>query len=200
LGTLWLTGFISGLNQNLSSAQTSGVDVNFNYIWPLPQNTWGSLAFSFLGTWLQEFKQTPVPGLGEYDCKGLYGPVCGTPLPEWRHKARVTWQTPWNTDIALTWRHIAKVELDSTSSDPNLNAPFAVVDRELGERDYLDLAATWAVTKQLTISGGIDNILDKDPPIVSSSIATPAFGNGNTYPQVYDALGRHLFVGFQYRF
>jgi outer membrane receptor protein involved in Fe transport len=199
LGTLWLTGFISGLNQNLASAKTSGFDFSFNYIYPM-QNRWGSLAFSFLGTWLKEFKQTPVPGLGEYDCAGLYGPVCGAPLPEWRHKARVTWQTPWNTDLALTWRHIDKVTLDSTSSDPNLNAPFAPVDRELGERDYLDLAASWNVTKQLTISGGIDNLLDKDPPIVSSSIATPAFGNGNTYPQVYDSLGRHLFIGLQYRF
>ena len=199
LGTLWLTGFISGLNQNLASAKTSGVDLSFNYIYPI-QNKWGSLAFSFLGTWLKEFKQTPVPGLGEYDCKGLYGPVCGAPLPEWRHKARVTWQTPWSTDIALTWRHIAKVTLDSTSSDPNLNAPFANVDRELGERDYLDIAASWAVTKQLTLTGGVDNLLDKDPPIVSSSIATPAFGNGNTYPQVYDSLGRKLFIGFQYKF
>jgi len=200
LGTLWLTGFISGLNQNLANAKTSGIDVAFNYLWPIPQNRWGSLAFSFLGTWLKEFKQTPVPGLGEYDCAGLFGLVCGAPLPEWKHKARVTWQTPWSTDIALTWRHLSKVTLDSTSSDPNLNAPFAQVDRELAERDYLDLAATWNITKQMTLSGGIDNLLDKDPPIVSSSIAGPAFGNGNTYPQVYDSFGRKLFISLQYRF
>jgi iron complex outermembrane receptor protein len=199
LGTLWLTGFISGLNQNLASAKTSGFDVNFNYTYPF-QNSWGSLAFSFLGTWLSEFKQTPVPGLGEYDCKGLYGQTCGTPNPEWRHKARLTWMTPWSTDLALTWRHISKVNVDLSDSNPLLNGSFAPIDKELGERDYLDLAASWNVTKQLTISGGIDNILDKDPPIVSSSIATAPFGNGNTYPQVYDSLGRKLFISFQYRF
>jgi outer membrane receptor protein involved in Fe transport len=199
LGTLWLTGFISALNQNLASAKTSGVDINVNYTYPF-QNNWGSLGFSFFGTWLQEFKQTPVPGLGEYDCKGFFGQTCGTPIPEWRHKARVTWMTPWSTDVALTWRHIAKVNIDLSSSNPLLNGSFAPVDKELGERDYLDLAASWNVTKQLTISGGIDNLLDKDPPIISSSIAGPAFGNGNTYPQVYDALGRKLFVSLQYRF
>jgi iron complex outermembrane receptor protein len=198
-GTLWLTGFISGLNQNLASAKTSGVDVNLNYTYPF-QNNWGSVAFSFFGTWLQEFKQTPVPGLGEYDCKGLFGSTCGTPIPEWRHKARVTWMTPWSTDLALTWRHIAKVNIDLSSSNPLLNGSFAAIDGELGERDYIDLAASWNVTKQMTISGGIDNIFDKDPPIISSSIAGPAFGNGNTYPQVYDALGRKLFVSLQYRF
>jgi outer membrane receptor protein involved in Fe transport len=199
LGTLWLSGFISALNQNLAGAKTSGIDVAFNYLYPF-QNNWGSLAFSFVGTWLKEFKQTPVPGLGEYDCAGLYGLVCGTPIPEWRHKARVTWQSPWSTDLALTWRHIDKVTLDSTSSDPNLTAPFAQVDRELASRDYFDLAASWNATKQLTVSGGIDNLFDKDPPIVSSSIAGPAFGNGNTYPQVYDALGRKYFISLQYRF
>jgi iron complex outermembrane receptor protein len=198
-GTLWLSGFISGLNQNLASAKTSGVDININYIYPF-QNNWGSLAFSFFGTWLQEFKQTPVPGLGEYDCKGLFGQTCGIPIPDWRHKARVTWQTPLSTDVALTWRHINKVEIDLSSSNPLLNGSFAPVDKELGERDYIDLAASWNVTKQLTIAGGIDNLFDKDPPIISSSIAGPAFGNGNTYPQVYDALGRKLFVSVQYRF
>jgi len=81
-----------------------------------------------------------------------------------------------------------------------LSGSFAPVDKELAERDYIDLAASWNVTKQLTIAGGIDNLFDKDPPIISSSIAGPAFGNGNTYPQVYDALGRKLFVSVQYRF
>ena len=40
-----------------------------------------------------------------------------------------------------------------------------------------------------------DAVFDRDPPIVSSIIADPAiFGNGNTFPQVYDTLGRLIFV------
>ena len=41
-----------------------------------------------------------------------------------------------------------------------------------------------------------------DPPVVSStagafpSISGPALGNGNTWPQMYDALGRYMFAGF----
>ncbi len=198
LGTLWTTGFIVATNQNLVSAKTSGADFTFNYTYPL--NNWGSLGGSFIGTWLKEFKSTPAPGLGEYDCKGLYGTICGTPLPEWRHKARLTWMTPWNADLALTWRHMSKVSIDSSSSNPQLSAAFAEADRVLGQREYIDVSASWAATKQLSITGGVNNLLDRDPPILSSTIAGPPYGNGNTYPQVYDALGRRLFVGLQYKF
>jgi outer membrane receptor protein involved in Fe transport len=197
-GTLWLTGFVTATNQNISNQKTSGIDVTFNYSYPL-QN-YGSLDFNFIGTWLEEFKTTPVPGLGEYDCKGLFGATCGTPLPEWRHKARVTWMTPWNTDLSLSWRHFDKVKIDSSSGNPLLSGAFNPVNGEMGQRDYFDLAASWNATKQLTIWGGINNLFDRDPPIVDSAIAGPAFGSGNTYPQVYDSLGRKLFLSLQYKF
>ena len=41
---------------------------------------------------------------------------------------------------------------------------------------------------------GVNNLLDKDPPIIASGILS-AFGNGNTFPGVYDALGRTVFAG-----
>jgi hypothetical protein len=46
------------------------------------------------------------------------------------------------------------------------------------------------VTDQANVRLGINNVLDNDPSI-NASVGTT--GNGNTYPQVYDALGRlHL--------
>ncbi len=42
---------------------------------------------------------------------------------------------------------------------------------------------------------GVNNLLDKEPPIVGGEVANAPFGNGNTFPQVYDALGRFLFAG-----
>jgi outer membrane receptor protein involved in Fe transport len=38
---------------------------------------------------------------------------------------------------------------------------------------------------------GVNNVLDNDPSI-NASVGTT--GNGNTYPQTYDALGRYLFA------
>ncbi len=196
-GTVWLTGFVTATNLNISSQKTSGVDVSFNYTYPL-QN-WGGLDFNFVGTWLKEFITEPVPGLGEYDCKGLFGATCGTPLPEWRHKARVTWTTPWNTDISGTWRHFDKVKIDSSSGNPLLAGAFNAPNAEMSSRDYFDLAASWNATKQITIWGGVNNVFDKDPPIIDNSISGPPFGSGNTYPQVYD-LARKFFISLQYKF
>jgi outer membrane receptor protein involved in Fe transport len=39
----------------------------------------------------------------------------------------------------------------------------------------------------------VNNVLDADPPI-SDNVGAGS-GNGNTYPQVYDALGRWVFAG-----
>ena len=44
---------------------------------------------------------------------------------------------------------------------------------------------------------GVNNVFDKDPPIVGQNAKlSGTFGNGNTYPNVYDALGRYFFAGF----
>ena len=194
LGDFWSSpsGFITATNANLGRTETAGLDFGANYTHKLSQ--WGGLNMNFVGTYLQKFVAEPIPGTGSYDCKGLYGPTCGTPLPEWRHKARLTWNTPWNLDLAATWRYMSSVHVDATSSNPQLNGPVNNVDRTLGARNYFDLFAQYQLTKVFSVSGGVNNLLDKDPPIASSTVAGAPFGNGNTYPQVYDTLGRRLFV------
>ncbi len=38
----------------------------------------------------------------------------------------------------------------------------------------------------------MNNVLDNDPPL---SVSVGTTGNGNTYPQTHDSLGRYVFVG-----
>ena len=199
-GSLWLSGggYVTGLNQNLGSEKTNGIDITLNYLWPI-QN-WGSLGFSLVGTYLNEFIVEPIPGLGSYDCAGLYGTTCGTPLPTWRSKLSVTWNTPWNVNAYLAWRYFSSVDIDSSSSNPQLNAPYDSVNGSLSAQNYLDLALQWMVTKNFTVRGGVNNVTDRDPPIISSAIAGPPYGNGNTYPQVYDTLGRNFFINVTAKF
>lgn len=198
IGTLWATeaGFIEANNQNLAVRKTSGIDVGVNYGYKLAGM--GNLGFSLMGTYLDKFESTDLPGEDAYDCTGLYGPTCGTPLPEWRHKARVTWTTPWAMDLALTWRHLDSVALDRSSSHPQLTGTVREVDRTLGAQDYLDISGSWTLAKNLTLSGGVNNVFDRDPPV--SAQVGAGFGNGNTYPQVYDAMGRRVFLGLTAKF
>jgi outer membrane receptor protein involved in Fe transport len=154
---------------------------------------------SFIGTLLKKLETEEIPGDGFYDCVGLYGANrCGTPNAKWRHKLRATWQTPWNADLALTWRHYGKVSIQESSSQPLLKANFNAVDSVLAKRDWIDLAATWNMTKNLSLVVGVNNVLDKDPPITGQLFT--GTGNGNTYPGVYDAFGRKVFVNLTANF
>ena len=199
LGTLWLldTGRIVATNLNLGSVHTTGFDVGAN--WQESITGFGGINLAFIGTLLRKLETEEVKGDGSYDCVGLYGPnKCGTPNPKWRHKLRATWQTPWDFDVAATWRHIDAVSLQNTSSQPKLAGASNAVDRELAAQNYLDLAGIWKASKSFDITFGINNILDKDPPITSQLFT--GTGNGNTYPGVYDAFGRKVFLTGTYRF
>ncbi len=201
IGSLWAqpTGRIIATNVNIAAARTSGIDLGFSYADKLPTG-WGSYNVTMNATLLQKAENEPIPGGGSYDCKGLHGPTCGVPAPKWRHKVRGSWMSPWNFDLALTWRHVDKVDNEATSSNALLNGALNDINRTFGKRDYFDLAGSWNVTKQFTLRGGINNLFDKDPPIADSTTLAAVFGNGNTYPQVYDALGRRVFLNATYKF
>ena len=64
--------------------------------------------------------------------------------------------------------------------------------RTSGSRNYIDLAASYNVTEKWNVRVGVNNLLDKDPPLTAQQ---SGFTNGNTYPQTYDAQGRYLFIG-----
>ncbi|MFM8375663.1 MAG: TonB-dependent receptor domain-containing protein, partial [Phenylobacterium sp.] len=119
-GSLWLSnqGYIINTTLNTGSTSTAGVDVNLGYrrdLADLGLGDYGSLSVDFVGTWLDYLKTEPLPGDPEYDCVKLYGTVCGTPNPEWRHKFRVNWATPFWGDlqVGMQWRYFSKVTLDA---------------------------------------------------------------------------------------
>ncbi len=192
-------GYITKTNQNLGEGTIDGIDLDANY--RLPLQRWGALFFTLNGSYLLKDETTPYKGAHTYDCSGLFGAVCQTVTPKWRHVARANWETPWNVAITLSWRYIGKVSLDQNSPDPTLNlASFGVYDsfnREIPGYSYLDLAVAWNVWKEVQIRGGINNLLDKDPPVVTSEIS--AGGAANTY-ETYDLLGRQVYLAVTAKF
>jgi outer membrane receptor protein involved in Fe transport len=199
LGTLWLLpqASIVGTNLNLGSTRTSGFDLAVSYNQKM--GGLGSLGVSYAATLLKTLETEEIKGDGTYDCVGLYGAnKCGSPNPEYRHKLRTTWSTPWDVEAALTWRHISKVTLQGASGQPLLAGTVREVERELAAQNYIDLAFSWNLMKKLTLSLGVNNLFDKDPPITSQ--LSTGTGNGNTYPSTYDALGRKVFLTASYKF
>ncbi|MBJ7414573.1 MAG: TonB-dependent receptor [Niveispirillum sp.] len=202
-GSLWIgtVANVLATNVNIASLSTSGIDLDLAYRFDLEDAGLadaGSLSFSLVGTWMDTAKSEPLPGEGEYDCVGLHGATCGVPTPEWRHRLRTTWATPWDANLSLSWRYIDSVKAQATSSNPLLSAAFNPLNEKLKAMNYIDLAATYSPIENLSFSAGVNNIFDRDPPL-SSALASVT-GNGNTYPGVYDSMGRYVFMGAQVKF
>jgi len=64
--------------------------------------------FSLAGTLMMQNSTIPFSRRPTIECKGLFGATCQTVNPRWRHNLRMTWETPWQLEMALTWRYIVK--------------------------------------------------------------------------------------------
>ena len=194
-GSLTLTaqGFVTLTNVNTGGLRTKGLDINGTYSHRFGKL--GTLNVSLVGTYLKALDINPF-GQIEFDCAGLYGATCGTPNPKWRHKFRVGLTLPNGLGISGQWRYFSSVKNDTTSNDPDMPAGNDFpANHRLSAKSYFDLALTARLADKFNFRIGANNILDSDPPVAGSDVVVPPFGNGNTFPQVYDALGRFLFAG-----
>jgi outer membrane receptor protein involved in Fe transport len=201
-------GYILGTNQNTGYLQTSGVDFTSTYGFDLgsvvPGDAdIGSVNLSFVGTWLNSRRIEQLPGLGSYNCVGLFGPTCGQPSPAWRHNLRATWSSPQNkATVSANWRYFGETDISSNQSNEFLqgdpNHPI-VVNRRISAYSYLDLAGTYKLLDSVEVRWGINNVFDRNPPVIAAGLLS-SFGNGNTYPGVYDPMGRLLYLGAQIDF
>jgi outer membrane receptor protein involved in Fe transport len=213
-GSLWRTsgGFVRDLTRNIGGFKTRGVDIGASYSMDI--GSLGNFGFNFQGTWLDRLvTDTGItsPGVDRtFDCVGLYGTVCLTPTPEWRHTARISYTHPDGVGLTFRWRHFGSVDLDATrgtgstalgglGADGNSNFPGAnnlrPADLHLRSMNYFDLAANFRVGDHFNFRMGVNNILDKDPPLVGQTNCPGVFCNGNSFANVYDSLGRYIFAG-----
>jgi outer membrane receptor protein involved in Fe transport len=214
-GSLFLgtQGFVIDTNLNTGSLEVSGVDIEANYRMDFADfgptgflAPFGGLSINFVGSILNDFLVETLPGDPSFDCAGYYGAVCtgsatpaGSPLNKYKHKMRVTWRTPWNLDASLSWRHLSSADVDSSSDEIVENGGEGggvfKADQTLDAMDYIDLAAIWRARTGLSFRAGVNNVFDEDPPLVGQQNCPGTVCNGNTFPQVYDALGRYVFIG-----
>jgi len=202
-GSLFLSSdyYVDDRMSNIGEIATAGIDVGVSY--GLDIGSEGRLNLSMMGTYLDKFVVTPgtiVDGVSSYDCAGLYGgTTCGSttgggvPRPKWRHRVRATYSPSEQYSFAVSWRHVGGVDAYTTSDNPFLSGVVYPVDAHLDARDYFDLNVAFNVVEEFSLNFGVNNIFDKDPPLAGSRIGGSG-RNGNTFPGVYDALGRYLHV------
>ncbi|WP_293883317.1 TonB-dependent siderophore receptor [Sphingomonas sp.] len=205
-GSLWLSpdGFVVDLQRNVGSVQTRGFEFNGNYSHQVGDV--GTVSVNFVGTLLDKFSTDN--GLTQtYDCAGYYGPTCGTPAPKWRHKARVSFSMPNGIGLSGQWRYFGPVDVEYKNSSTTLSGDYYNFGSRIKSQSYFDLALSANIMGKFTWRLGVNNLLDRQPPLVTSgsgafggSACAGTFCNGNTYPGTYDSLGRYLYSGISLDF
>jgi len=199
--TLWLVpneGYTQTTTNNIGELQAEGIDLNFNYLVGLGDV--GVLPIDFQGTY--SMKNTFTNPLVSYDCIGYFGFQCGQAKPEWRHRARVTWESNFGLFLSLAWRYLGEVEVDDASSDPDIGDPDAMENWRINGIDkikahnWFDVSASFLMKNGLRFTLGVNNIFDEEPPLA------PTFNDdyGVNLYSTYDPLGRYVFGSVQFQF
>jgi outer membrane receptor protein involved in Fe transport len=184
---------VTAPNANIGAFETRGVDLQVDYSRALGFGLLGNgrsrVNFFFLGTYVDQFDITPSQEFPDEvdECAGRFGiSACGEPTPKWKWSSRLSWI---DGPMTLTgrWRHVGAVKDDDDES-------FYTVER-IKAVNYFDLAAAFNVNDNMTMTFGVNNLLDKQPQILGVNQE-----QSNTYPNTYDVLGRDFFVSANLRF
>jgi outer membrane receptor protein involved in Fe transport len=179
---------VGEVNVNIASLKTQGIDVSADYKFSFADDT--SLRLGFAGTYVGQWLYSPgVPGSSPTTCLGKFGNICtyttGNPIPRWKHTASVTYQGHgWSIDTK--WRMIGEVSEDAGTS---------ILKSHIPAYNYFDSTVTFDLSKAFKLRVGVQNLTDTDPPVVGGAAGSAGTNAGNTFPQIYDFLGRTFFVG-----
>jgi iron complex outermembrane receptor protein len=131
--------------------------------------------------------------------------------PDWRHLARATWDVG-KASLSLGWRMVGPVKHESRNADlagnyydttdpeaAAANEQLWTVNNswEIGAAHYFDLAGSYRLKQNYQIMLGVNNILDKEPPL-GSGIDNIDYGPG--FWGAYDPYGRYAFANLQFTF
>ena len=199
-GSLWLTsdGYVSDLPTNVGGFRTRGIEFNGN--WSHQLSGLGTFSVNFVGTKLDKYEIDN--GLTEiYNCAGFYGPTCGGPAPKFRSKLRMGLTTKMGLGFSAQWRYFGAVDVEYKNPSASLKGDYYNFSSHIPSQSYFDLSMTAHVGGHFEWRLGVNNLLDRQPPLFTSG--SGAFGasacgggcNGNTYPGTYDPLGRYIYTG-----
>ena len=200
--------FIATAAANIAEFGTTGVDAQVQYT--LDMSDWGEVNFNYNATFLLSADTVLLPGSASFDCAGWYGSSCTNPNPEYRHNLVTTWVSPYDFTASLVWRFYGENELVGSIDNGFLSdgATGAItkadpgISTDLNSISYLDLTMFYDVTENVTLRAGVNNLLDRDPPVVTT-FGAPGTGTNveaNTIAGVYDAGGRFMFMGVRASF
>ena len=173
--------FLSSQPENAAQQRVSGIDLGALYYFRL--SGWAASLSADLSR-LNRFDVTPFPG---GDTMTYAGKITGGrgSYTQWRSSSVLTLANgPWSAAYDVQYIGAAD-DINAAPADIGARAPGVA---------YHNGSVKYAFNKALSVSFGIDNLFDKQPPYIQS------WTDGNTDTMTYDLLGRrwHMRVGYRF--
>lgn len=198
-GDLWVgsnpatSGYIDNLTTNFGNLRVRGIDLSARYGWDM---FGGRANVSFIGTRELEYQVEPLPGVNPsatFDCTGRINTSCRD--PKWRHIANASFSRDW-WSVNLRWRYYGQVDYVNTDGTQGSTDQLLVQrGNRIGAYNWFDLSGTFQLGQLFSWTVGVNNIADKEPPMVGATLA----GNANA-PLGYDQAGRFFFTSLTMKF
>lgn len=198
-GDLWLgsslqtSGFVENLIDNFGEFRWRGIDIVGSYSTDF---FGGDLSASFVGSYTLENTVAPLPGVNDaatYDCANRINSSCQ--VPAWRHRLQVNYTTGSFWTATARWRHVGSMDYINPNGTPGTVDQLLAPHGELGAFNYLDLSGTFAVRDNATLTVGVNNVMDREPPMTGAALALNANAPGG-----YDQNGRFFFASLNLRY
>jgi len=185
---------------NLAQFHTRGLDIEARYETPL--SSWssglrGNLTLRALANYVDLFATsdgvTTVNEAGAVGAVSLPANIGATGgVPHWRANLSARYGLgPWS--FYVEGRFVGDGKVD------NLYGPADIPDNHVPSRFYVDTSINYTLysnkRRELALYGIVNNLFDRDPPIVVSTFISPQATN----PRLYDVIGRSFVLGVRFR-
>ncbi len=174
-----LSADVYDVYQNQGGIKTSGVDLNVD--WRVPVGP-GTVDLNGVVNYLADYKQAFLQGLPYVEFADTISSTAA--YFRWRPITTLTYDMgTWNAGVR--WRFSPRTRDVSCASQCDAPATASY--------STFDLFGAYDLTHQVRLTAGIDNLFDRDPPVVGGVL-------GNTNLEEYDVVGRQFYMAIRARF
>jgi len=180
-------GIFQYVNQpylNLGGYKTSGFDISFN--WSVPAKFVSDSAALTLNSNANHLNKFEIAVFEDSPYQDFAGTINDSDsYAKWKIVNSITLSDE-AFSITAKWRYISSAEDASIVTNP------ASETEGTPSYSYVDLSGKYNITDNLSVRAGVNNLTDKEPPVVGGSVGTTNRGT-------FDSIGRTAFLQATYR-
>ena len=181
---------------NVGGDRVRGADINVTLNF---KTSVGAFVAKLDGTYLDQYRTRKTDSDPWVERIGQFGD--GINLWDlklrWKHNASITWsQGNWSSTVSQDFKSGYKEEVDGYGS--GLILQDKGFQNQVSSYSLINLSATYTGIKNLSLTAGVKNLFDKDPPFTLHNVDN--IGGAGWDPRVADPRGRAYTLRANYKF